>query len=51
MYAGKLGFYTVHGLEAIDVDWEQDFALAELVMEHREQMGARPAEYDAVLDR
>lgn len=49
VYTGKLGFYSFHGLSTIDIDWEDDFRLAEMLMKYRHEDPAE-ARYDPVLD-
>ncbi len=50
VYTGKIGLYAFEGLSTIDIDWEEDFVLTELIMENREKFHGIRAEYDAVLD-
>ena len=50
VYTGKLGFFTFEGLSTIDIDWEEDFVLAEIVMENLERFKNPEATYDPVLD-
>ncbi len=50
VYTGKLGFYSFTGLEAIDIDWEEDFVLAELIMQNLEKFNNPTAKWDSVLD-
>jgi CMP-N-acetylneuraminic acid synthetase len=49
VYTGKLGLYPFEGMAAIDIDWEDDFVLAELIMSNRARFEAGHAEYDPVL--
>lgn len=49
VYTGKLGFYSFHGLSNIDIDWEDDFLMAEMLMKYRQGFHAE-ARYDSVLD-
>jgi CMP-N-acetylneuraminic acid synthetase len=50
VYTGKLGLYAFEGLSTIDIDWEEDFVLAEIVMENLDRFGKTEAVYDPVLD-
>lgn len=51
VYTGKLGLYAFEGLSTIDIDWEEDFVLAELIMENRLRFHNSEARYDQVLDK
>lgn len=50
VYTGKLGLYAFEGLSTIDIDWEEDFVLAELIMQNRDKFRNPEAKYDPVLD-
>jgi CMP-N-acetylneuraminic acid synthetase len=50
VYTGKLGFFAFEGLAALDIDWEEDFVLSELIMENRGRFRDVEAKYDTVLD-
>ena len=50
VYTGKLGFFAFKGLSEIDIDWEEDFVLAEIIMENLDRFGKGEAVYDPVLD-
>ncbi len=50
VYTGKLGFYSFEGLSTIDIDWNEDFVLAEIIMANRERFENIEARYDSVLD-
>ena len=50
VYTGKLGFYAFEGLSNVDIDWEEDFQLAEVIMENFEAMKQKKAAWDPVLD-
>jgi CMP-N-acetylneuraminic acid synthetase len=50
VYTGKLGFFVIEGWGAIDIDYSEDFALAEVVMEHRREIEEARPKYDPVLD-
>jgi CMP-N-acetylneuraminic acid synthetase len=50
VYTGKLGFFTFEGLSTVDIDYEEDFALAEGLMASREAGTSPVARYDPVLD-
>ena len=50
VYTGKLGLYAFEGLSTIDIDWEEDFVLAELIVGNRDKFGNPKAEYDPVLN-
>lgn len=49
VYTGKLGFFAVEGLSALDIDWEEDFRLAEMIMRHRDEFEHGKIEYDPVV--
>lgn len=49
VYTGRLGFYSFNGLEAIDIDWEEDFVLAELIMQNRNKFENPSPQWDEVL--
>jgi CMP-N,N'-diacetyllegionaminic acid synthase len=50
VYTGKLGFYSFTGLAAIDIDWEEDFVLAELIMNNMEKFRNPKCDWDSVLE-
>ena len=50
VYTGKLGFHSFEGLSNIDIDYEEDFVLAEVLMESRDRFSNTVAQYDPVLD-
>ncbi len=50
VYTGKLGLFAFEGLSTIDIDWEEDFVLAELIMQNRDKFRNPEAKYDPVLD-
>ena len=50
VYTGRLGFFAFEGRAAIDIDWEDDFVLAEIVMENADRFGESVAHHDPVLD-
>jgi CMP-N-acetylneuraminic acid synthetase len=50
VYTGKLGLYAFEGFATIDIDWEEDFVIAELIMQNREKFKTAEPEYDPVLD-
>ncbi|HRI45989.1 MAG TPA: acylneuraminate cytidylyltransferase family protein [Ignavibacteriaceae bacterium] len=50
VYTGKLGLYAFHGLSTIDIDWEEDFKLAEIIMENLDRFEDSKAEWDPVLE-
>ena len=50
VYTGKLDFHEFSGLSAIDVDWEEDFVLAEILMENLHRFQTVDAKYDPVMD-
>jgi len=50
VYTGKLGFYSFEGLSTVDIDYEEDFVLAEGLMESREKISSAVAQYDPVLN-
>lgn len=50
VYTGKLGFFVTKGFTSVDIDYEDDFALAQVIMENFEAINAgSKAEYDPVL--
>ena len=50
VYTGKLGLYAFEGLSTIDIDWEDDFVLAEIVMENLDRFKQVQPVYDSVVD-
>jgi CMP-N-acetylneuraminic acid synthetase len=50
VYTGRLGFFAFEGLAAIDIDWEDDFVLAEIVMENLGRFHNPSVRHDPVLD-
>ena len=50
VYTGKIGHYSFEGLANIDIDWEDDFLLAEYLIEHAKQKKTLKIKYDPVLD-
>ena len=49
VYTGKLGFYITEGFSNIDIDYEEDFQLAAVLMQHMSDIKKEnPAEYDPV---
>lgn len=51
VYTGKLGFFPHKGFANIDIDWEEDFILAEIIMQNIDRFRkGSPAKYDQVLD-
>lgn len=50
IYTGKLGFYPFEGLAAIDIDWEEDFILAQMIMENIDNYRDKTPIYDKVLN-
>jgi CMP-N,N'-diacetyllegionaminic acid synthase len=50
VYTGKIGLFPVEGWAAIDIDWEEDFVLAEVIMENMERFRTAAPKYDPVLD-
>ena len=52
VYTGKLGFFVTEGFASVDIDYEEDFALAEAIMQNYEAIArGATAEYDSVLDQ
>jgi CMP-N,N'-diacetyllegionaminic acid synthase len=51
VYTGKIGFYAFEGLSNIDVDWEEDFLLAEVIMENLDRLKGKKAEYHPALKK
>ncbi len=49
VYAGKIGFYDVEGFGCIDIDYEEDFQLAEFVARFLNKRQNFPVVYDEVL--
>jgi len=50
VYTGKLGFYITEGFSSVDIDYDEDFILAKLIMENHEELKSSKPEYDEVLD-
>ena len=50
VYTGRIGFFAFEGLSTIDIDWEEDFTLAETIMENLDRLKSVKAEYDPILD-
>ena len=50
VYTGKLGFYAFKGFSTIDIDWEEDFSLAEIILENKDKLMAKKPRWDPVLD-
>jgi CMP-N-acetylneuraminic acid synthetase/quercetin dioxygenase-like cupin family protein len=49
---GRTGYFPIRGLSTIDIDNEEDFALAEVALAHREKnLGLAPKYYEGVADR
>ncbi len=49
---GRTGYFPIRGLSTIDIDNEEDFALAEVALAHREKnSGLAPKYYEGVADR
>lgn len=49
VYTGKIGLYPFDGLATLDIDWEEDFMIAEAIMSHRDQFEHAAAQYDPVI--
>lgn len=49
VYTGKLGFYAFKGFSTVDIDYEEDFAMAQLIMENRRRFEHAKADYDPVI--
>jgi len=49
VYTGKIGFYSFHGFSNIDIDWEDDFILAQMIMENIKKYENLTPEYDEVV--
>ena len=50
VYTGKLGFYITDGFSSVDIDYDEDFVLAKLIMENKESFENADIEYDNVLN-
>ena len=50
IYTGKLGFYAFEGLSTIDIDWDEDFLLAQMIMENLDNYKDLKPQYDEVLN-
>ena len=50
IYTGKLGFYAFEGLSTIDIDWDEDFLLAQMIMENLDNYKNLKPQYDKVLN-
>jgi len=51
VYTGKLGFHSFEGLAAVDIDWEEDFFIAENIMKSRKKLKDYQPKWDSVLDK
>ena len=49
VYSGKIGFYSFEGLSNIDIDWEEDFILAEYIFKYLEYSKSNKPKYDSVI--
>ena len=50
IYTGNIGFYRFEGLSAIDIDWDEDFFLAQMIMENLHNYKDLKPKYDPVID-
>ena len=50
VYSGKIGHYSFEGLANIDIDWEDDFILAEYLIKYLSEGKSIEARYDPVMD-
>ncbi|KAA3615511.1 MAG: hypothetical protein DWQ05_14265 [Calditrichaeota bacterium] len=48
VYTGKLGFYDIEGIGCIDIDYEDDFQMAEFVSRYLQNENNIPVVYDDV---
>lgn len=46
VYSGKIGLYAFEGLATLDIDWEEDFQIADAIMSQRRGGAHAPAQYD-----
>lgn len=49
VYTGKLSLYAFEGLSTIDIDWEEDFIIADIIMENKKRFKKNKPEWDPVL--
>ena len=50
VYTGKIGHYSFEGLANVDIDWEEDFVLAEYLLKNRVAKDDISVRYDPVMD-
>lgn len=50
VYTGNIGHYSFEGLANIDIDWEEDFILAEYLIGHMKHGKSSNIKYDPVMD-
>ena len=50
VYTGKIGHYSFEGLSNVDIDWEEDFVLAEYLLKNMKTKNEIEARYDPVMD-
>lgn len=50
VYTGKIGHYSFDGLANVDIDWEEDFILAEYLLKNMTAKGDTSVRYDPVMD-
>ena len=50
VYTGKIGHYSFEGLSNVDIDWEEDFVLAEYLLKNMSNKKDIVAKYDPVMD-
>ena len=51
VYSGNIGFYSFSGLAKIDIDWEEDFQLAQMIMENIDNYKDIEPSYDPVIQK
>ena len=51
VYTGKLGFYAFDGFSTIDIDWEEDFQLAEVIMKNLDNIKNIKPQWDSILGK
>ena len=51
VYTGEIGLYSFSGLSTIDIDWEEDFVLAEIIMENYDNLKYKEPKWDTCYER
>tara|TARA_B100000519_G_C14252220_1_gene443035 strand:+ start:1346 stop:2101 length:756 start_codon:yes stop_codon:yes gene_type:complete len=50
VYSGKIGYYSLSGISNVDIDWEDDFILAENIIKNLKQETDIEPEYDPLIN-